>query len=206
MKKLFILFFLFLAFVSSAQRKLFHANNYFTTQSIPLTIVTNGLVLNLDAGNSSSYIGSGNSWNDLSGSNNGTLSNVTFESSPKALVFNGSTSRASFSSGITAGDNLTYEAWIYRLGGSGVIANINSWSAGYVHWQFSGNTLQFALNNNGDNDRTSSFAFNLNTWYQVVVVYSKVNKTTSFYVNGALTNTVSLLSSCNSLHSRNINF
>jgi hypothetical protein len=194
MKKLFILFFLFLAFVSSAQRKLFHANNYFTTQPIPLTIVTNGLVLNLDAGNSSSYIGSGNSWNDLSGSNNGTLSNVTFESSPKALIFNGSTSRASFSSGITAGDKLTYEAWIYRLGGSGVIANINSWSAGYVHWQFSGNTLQFALNNNGDNDRTSSFAFNLNAWYQVVVVYSKVNKTTSFYVNGALTNTVTYAS------------
>jgi hypothetical protein len=31
----------------------------------------------------------------------------------------------------------------------------------------------------------------LNTWYQVAVVYSKVNKTTSFYVNGSLTNTES---------------
>jgi hypothetical protein len=194
MKKLFTLFFLFLAFVSSAQRKLFHANNYFITQPLPLTTVSNGLVLNLDAGNTSSYIGSGNSWNDLSGSNNGTLSNVTFESSPKALVFNGSTSRVSFSSGITAGDNLTYEAWIYRLGGSGVIANINSWGAGYVHWQFGGNTLQFALNNNGDNDRYSTFVFNLNTWYHVAVSYSKSNKTTSFYVNGALTNTESYAS------------
>lgn len=188
MKKLITILFLFFVFVCSAQRKFFHANNYFVTQPILPTITTNGLVLNLDAGNTSSYIGSGNSWNDLSGSNNGTLSNVTFESSPKALVFNGSTSRASFSSGITAGDNLTYEAWIYRLGGSGVIASINSWSAGYVHWQFSGNSLQFALNNNGDNDRVSSFGFNLNTWYHVVVSYSKSNKTTSFYVNGVLTN------------------
>jgi hypothetical protein len=188
MKKLFTLFFLFLAFVSSAQRKLFHANNYLATQSIPIPIVTNGLVLNLDAGNSSSYLGSGNSWNDLSGSNNGTLSNVTFESSPKALVFNGSTSRASFSSGITTGDNLTYEVWIYRLAGNGVIANLNGWSTGYVHWQFSGNSLQLALY--GNNDGYPSFTFNLNTWYQIAFVYSKVNKTTSFYVNGALTNTV----------------
>jgi hypothetical protein len=186
MKKLFTLFFLFLAFVSSAQRKLFHANNYFATQSIPIPIVTNGLVLNLDAGNSSSYLGSGNSWNDLSGSNNGTLSNVTFETSPKALLFDGSTSRVTFSAGITAGDNLTYETWIYRLAGSGVIANLNGWSTGYVHWQFGGNSLQFALN--GNTDVYSSFVFNLNTWYQIVVVYSKVNKTTSYYVNGALTN------------------
>jgi hypothetical protein len=194
MKKLFILFFLFLAFICNAQRSTFHINGYYLSATIPYqapVIVTNGLVLNLDAANAASYVGSGNSWNDLIGSNNGTLSNVTFENSPKTFVFNGSTSRITFSSGITAGDNLTYEAWIYRLGGSGVIANINNWSAGYAHWQFGGNSLQFALNNNGDNDRVSTFSFNLNTWYQVAIVYSKVNKTTSFYVNGSLTNTES---------------
>jgi len=42
----------------------------------PLSIVTNGLVLNLDAGNPASYPGTGNTWFDLSGnSNNGTLVN-----------------------------------------------------------------------------------------------------------------------------------
>lgn len=42
--------------------------------STALSIVTNGLVLNLDAGNSSSYSGSGTTWTDISGSgNNGTL-------------------------------------------------------------------------------------------------------------------------------------
>ena len=191
MKKRFTIFFLFLAFVCSAQRSTFHINGYYLSATIPYQaplIFTNGLVLNLDAANPASYAGSGNSWNDLSGTNNGTLSNVTFESNPKTFVFNGSSSRISFSNGITAGDNLTYEAWIYRLAGSGVIANLNSWNAGYVHWQFGGNSLQYAINNNGDNDRVSTFSFNLNTWYQVAVVYSKVNKTTSFYVNGALTN------------------
>jgi type IV pilus assembly protein PilA len=39
-------------------------------------IVTNGLVLNLDAGNPASYPGTGNTWFDLSGNNNhGTLVN-----------------------------------------------------------------------------------------------------------------------------------
>lgn len=46
-------------------------------------IVTNGLVMYLDAGNSKSYPGSGTAWNDLSGNgNNGTLTNgPTFSSS-----------------------------------------------------------------------------------------------------------------------------
>jgi prepilin-type N-terminal cleavage/methylation domain-containing protein len=42
----------------------------------PPPIVTNGLVLNLDAGNPASYPGTGTTWTDLSGnSNNGTLVN-----------------------------------------------------------------------------------------------------------------------------------
>jgi hypothetical protein len=194
MKKIITFSFLFITVACIAQRKFFHANNYFITQPILPVIVSNGLVLNLDAGNPTSYIGSGNSWNDLKGSNNGTLYNVTFESNPKTFVFDGATSRVSFSSGITTGDNLTYEAWIYRLAGSGVIANLNNWNPGYVHFQFSGNSLQYAINNNGDNDRVSTFTFNLNTWYQVVVSYSKANKTTSFYVNGVLTNVESYAS------------
>jgi hypothetical protein len=185
--------FLFLAIFSFAQRTMFQKNNFSLSAPLPYqapSIVTNGLLLNLDAANPTSYTGSGNSWNDLVGSNNGTLANVTFESSPKSFVFNGSTSRISFSNGIFSGDNLTFEAWIYRTGGSGVIVNFNSWNPGYVHFQFSGNVLQFALNNNGDNDRTSTYGFNLNTWYQIVIAYSRANKTASFYVNGALTNNV----------------
>ena len=90
---------------------MFQINNYTLSSPLPYQapiIVTNGLLLNLDAANPTSYIGSGNSWNDLVGSNNGTLANVTFESSPKSFVFNGSTSRISFSNGIFSGDNLTF--------------------------------------------------------------------------------------------------
>jgi len=40
-------------------------------------IVTDGLVLALDAGNTKSYPGSGTTWSDLIGSNNGTISGAT---------------------------------------------------------------------------------------------------------------------------------
>jgi hypothetical protein len=58
----------------------------------PLTIITNGLVLNLDAGNTASYPGTGTTWTDLSGNgNNATLVNGTSYSSSNGgtMVFDG---------------------------------------------------------------------------------------------------------------------
>ncbi len=53
-------------------------------------IVQSGLVLNLDAGVSSSYPGSGTTWFDLSGnSNNGAINGPTFNANG-SLVFAGS--------------------------------------------------------------------------------------------------------------------
>jgi hypothetical protein len=59
-------------------------------------IVTDGLVLCLDAANPKSYPGSGTAWNDLSDrGNNLTLQNTpTFGSSPSSFLFNGSTQSA----------------------------------------------------------------------------------------------------------------
>jgi hypothetical protein len=62
--------------------------NYFTTQTDKVCfnrdyegIVTNGLVLNVDAGFTPSYSRSGTTWYDVSGTNNGTLTNgPTFNS------------------------------------------------------------------------------------------------------------------------------
>ena len=55
------------------------------------TIVTNGLVLALDAGDRNSYPGSGTTWGDLAGSNNGSLINgPTFNSdNGGSIVFDG---------------------------------------------------------------------------------------------------------------------
>jgi len=55
-------------------------------------VVTDGLVLYLDAANKRSYPGTGATWSDLKGSNDGTLTNgPTFDSASKGgIVFDGS--------------------------------------------------------------------------------------------------------------------
>ena len=87
--------------------------------SINPDIVTDGLVLCLDAGNSMSYPGSGNTWTDLSGNgNSGTLGNHIFTSDNKGSIsFNGSSTTCLISASeslklITA--PLTIVAWAYQ--------------------------------------------------------------------------------------------
>jgi hypothetical protein len=57
----------------------------------PSQIITDGLVLHLDAANPKSYIGTGTEWKDLSGfRNNGNLINgVSYNTSTKGLSFDG---------------------------------------------------------------------------------------------------------------------
>jgi hypothetical protein len=107
------------------------AEQTFTTTFSAPNIVTNGLVLNLDAGNPSSYNGNGNTWTDLSGSgNNGTLvGGVTYNSSNQgSLVFNGNSSGttdsyvnlpATTDFAFGSGD-FTVEMWIYANTGNNV--------------------------------------------------------------------------------------
>ena len=83
--------------------------------SVTITCISNsGLVLHLDAGNTASYIGSGNTWNDLSGNgSNVTLSNTTFNSSNGgSIVFNGTTSYADFTANIGNTNVVTVEMWV----------------------------------------------------------------------------------------------
>jgi hypothetical protein len=154
--------------------------------------VSSNLIRSYDVSNQLSYPGSGTTLGDVSGNSvDGTLVNgVGYNNSNGgSLVFDGNDDYVSFSSGFSSTDNLTYEAWVNpsSLGGWGVLLNHDSWNTGYIHFQFAGNLLQFALN--GESDKYSTYSFNTNTWYQVAAVYSKSAKTISFYVNGTLTNT-----------------
>ena len=95
--------------------------------------VTSGLVLCLDAANSKSYIGSGTSWNDLSGNNN----NFTLANGPTSnqfgLVLDGTNDHAyllhngglAFNTG-----NYTISAWHRNensdVGYNGIITNDNT--------------------------------------------------------------------------------
>jgi len=80
-------------------------------------IVTDGLVLALDAGNHMSYPGSGTTWTDLSGnSNNGTLTNgPTFNSgNGGSIVFDGSNDYVALGTPSTLNilGDLTISAWV----------------------------------------------------------------------------------------------
>lgn len=80
-------------------------------------IVTDGLVFYVDAGNSKSYPGTGTTWTDMVGSNNGTLTNgPTFSSSNGgSIVFDDSDDISIHgSSNDITGNNLqtlTFNAW-----------------------------------------------------------------------------------------------
>ena len=72
-------------------------SNSITTATFNNSIVTDGLILHLDAGNKNSYPGSGTTWTDLSGNGyNATLNNsVGFTtSSGGMLTLNGSNQTA----------------------------------------------------------------------------------------------------------------
>jgi hypothetical protein len=80
-------------------------------------IVTNGLVLHLDAGDSASYPGSGTTWTDLSGNgNDGTLVNgVGYDSNNGgSLSFNGSNQYITCGNIPTIGTgDFAIDCWVY---------------------------------------------------------------------------------------------
>jgi hypothetical protein len=131
MKKLFTLFFLLTAFYANAQRTLFGGQNNYVAPLAPPALVTAGLVLHLDAGNSASYVGSGTTWNDLSGSNQGTLTNGPLFSAGNggSIVFDGIDDVISFGNILNMGlASWTISCWVKFDGGSGLMGIIGKTS------------------------------------------------------------------------------
>ena len=79
-------------------------------------IITDGLVLCLDAANAKSYSGSGTIWTDLSSNGaNGTNSNMTYSSSNGGyFIFNNSSSVSTIAnySALNPTLGLTIESWV----------------------------------------------------------------------------------------------
>jgi hypothetical protein len=71
------------------------------------SIVTDGLVFYVDAGNADSYPGSGTTWSDLVGSNDGTLTNgPTYDSANAgSIVFDGANDYVSIANDLFSGNN-----------------------------------------------------------------------------------------------------
>lgn len=145
-------------------------------------IITDGLVLYLDAANTRSYPGTGTTWSDLSrGGNNGTLVNgPTFNSgNGGSIVFDGSNDYVTLGSlSLLTSNTFTLELWIkFNVLTNGVYYTMFSYG-GYVSggWllqregaTISSNKLRFAFNGTGFWDTSTSFT-STGTWKNIVLL------------------------------------
>jgi hypothetical protein len=165
-------------------------------------IITSGLVLHLDAGNTSSYPGSGTTWTDLSGNNNhGTLINGPTYSSTNSgsIVLDGSNDYIDFGNSaslraIGGTTNITVSAWVYysAYGGGGQSYSVITVKGSLGTWTWlMENYLDkfwFRIGAGGADVSVSDVSTHqLNVWYNVVGTYDGSNM--RLYVNGVLKNT-----------------
>jgi len=154
-------------------------------------IVTDGLVMCLDAANRKSYSGNGSIWRDLSGnSNNGSLLNsATFSNeNGGTIVLTNANSNVNCNGFIFNQPNLTFSCWF----------KTNSIGDGYKHFiskelsckfrtSVNSGQIELLMSTNGiswtDSITTSSSLISANIWYNVVVTVQS-NGSTFIYLNG----------------------
>ena len=175
-------------------------SNYNTNRANYDIFITTNTILHLDAGLTSSYPGTGNTWTDLSvQSNNSTLSNVTYNSGNNGyLLFNGSTSQGSLTSNkynvsylgktifISAylTSHMTLGTFRAFLGSSAGSRNFNF----YLYRDDSGN-YQFHYSAGGVGGFSSILtSFAPGTWFTAALTQTTGNLT-SYYYNGVLSGT-----------------
>ena len=209
MKKLITILFFFTAFISNAQESFFRGNNNYVAPAGPPSLAST-LVLDLDAGNSASYAGTGTTWTDLSGKgNHGTLVNsVTYNSANQgSLVFNGyengqgpnpyvllpTNTDFDFGSG-----DFTVEMWIYMTPTNehpnflsiNVDAATNYAAVRLSAYQGSLGVLHSSTNSSWLSGPGSGTSFTLNAWTHIVL--SRVSGQATIYLDGISKLTYSL--------------
>ena len=162
-------------------------------------IVTDGLVLCLDAGNTKSYPGNGSTWTDLSGGgNNGTLTNGPNYSSSNGgyLDFDGSDDYISgVINGFDPDTSCTLETFVRRPTTPpawrtyfNIKPNSGS-NSPFFEFRTTGANFNTVANYFGGSDyQTSAYTINSTDFYHLVAVYDG-DGNIHLYVNGSLHNT-----------------
>ena len=162
-------------------------------------IVTDGLVFYVDAGNSKSYPGSGTTWTDLIGSNDGTFepaSGPTYSSANGgSIAFDGTDDWSSHSSVSTAWP-VTMTCWVKLdsfntstfMAQSDVSATNQFF--GFGHVSDSGNDVLRIYNYNTIfNDARGTTVISTGQWYHLTAVFES-NTSKKLYLNGVLEATI----------------
>ena len=162
-------------------------------------IKEDGLVLALDAGNTKSYTGSGTTWTDKVGGNNGTLVNGTYHNDGPFVgagyvEFDGTDDYLSLadSADLRLGTGtFTIEAWIYPhtvspTYNSSIVVKGSTNAA--ATWQFDiSNTSKLRFQYDVSSSFSSSSSLVSNVWTHVAVVREGTGTNeTKLYINGVL--------------------
>jgi hypothetical protein len=155
-------------------------------------IVTDGLILYLDAGNSKSYPGAGTSWTDLSGNNNtGTLTNgPTFSSENKgSIVFDGTNDYVDCGTGLSS-SSLTISLWVkFNSLSNQVLITKGNWdtnAASYSIAYYLGQIRTDTFESDSIYGTTRySFVPTLNIWYNLIFASNTNNSTWTEYINAS---------------------
>jgi len=160
-------------------------------------IVTNGLVLALDAADKNSYISGSTTWNDLSGNGNtGTLQTGTSYNASNSgnIAFNGTSGYISTTTNLGANPypSLTYSVWFKTTVGGQKIIGIETNQTGTTSPNLdrhiyigSDNKLYFGVYDTNYRTITSTITVTDNTWRNVTTVTTGANSI-SMYINGVL--------------------
>jgi len=159
-------------------------------------IVTDGLIIYLDAANTKSYVFGSTIWNDLVGINNGTLVNSpTFNSSNRGyLTFNGTNQYvnvSSLTSYLRNISNFSYSSVLRITGNGGMFFSYGSdfnYANDIVFYYDPINAFILQVNNGGDGG--ASVSYGKNVWLHLTVVYDGTQTGNTnrlrFYINGVL--------------------
>jgi len=186
MKKALIFFFLFMAFGTQAQVIPFGF--------MKKNVVPNSLIFSVDAANTTSYSGTGNVWNDLSGSNNiqfYTSYSSYVNASPTystdgggSLVTTGIFGKSINNSGISGSVARSMEAWVkFNSVSANAVISIGEMNNGKLFelMAFQTNVIEHYWGNL----TRSSTVLATNTWYNIVIVYDGTSRH-YIYINGSL--------------------
>lgn len=154
------------------------------------TIVSNGLVLCLDAANPRSYPGNGTSWIDLSKNNYNCVLMNTVAYGSGAFVFNGSNNYVSLPTGLLSGTgDFTVTQYIASQSSGGNLGTtFANYSAGNLQIFFGGNFIGMYLGNTGCYLGASPWNTTLPEYTNnpTMITALRSNTTTMFYINGVL--------------------
>ena len=172
--------------------------------SVTITCLSNsGLVLHLDAGNTSSYSGTGTTWNDLSGNgSNVTLTSTSYDpGNGGSIVFNGTSSYANFNANIGSTNVVTVDMWVKTnslangmyFGFNKYDAFVNDRSIGFN----TGSSDQYGITSSKVNELGI-----LGAWRHLVfVMYAGSITNNKIYVNGESQSLTQILSSFSATNS-----